>query len=57
MSAEDKMAAAADKAKGKAKETVGRMTDDERLEAEGKKDQAKGHLRDAAENVKDTFDK
>jgi uncharacterized protein YjbJ (UPF0337 family) len=57
MSAENKIKAAADKMTGAAKEAVGTMTDNDRLVAEGKADKAKGHLRDAAENVKDVFKK
>jgi len=57
MSAEDKMKAAADKVTGKAKEAAGHVTNDDKLVAEGKADQAKGHVRDAAENVKDAFKK
>jgi uncharacterized protein YjbJ (UPF0337 family) len=41
--------------KGKAKEAWGKVTDDERLEAEGKGDQAKADLKNAAEDVKDAF--
>ena len=55
MSAEDKLDAKADEVKGKIKETAGRATDDEELEAEGKGDQVKGNLKQAAENVKDAF--
>ena len=55
MSAEDKFDAAADKLGGKAKEAAGNVTGDEQLEAEGKADQIKGHLKDAVENVKDIF--
>jgi len=36
-------------------ENAGHATDDEQLEAEGKGDQAKGNLKQAAENVKDVF--
>ncbi|MTE23237.1 CsbD family protein [Microbacterium sp. ZXX196] len=53
MSNENKFEAAADKLKGKAKETWGRVTDDDELQAEGQADQAAGHTKDAAENVKD----
>lgn len=53
MSAGDKMDAAMDKAKGKIKEGVGKMTDNERLTAEGKVDQAKGDIKQAAEKGKD----
>ena len=41
--------------KGKAKEAAGKVTDDERLEAEGKMDQAKADMKNAAEDVKDAF--
>lgn len=43
--AEDKM--------GEAKEAVGKVTDDESLEAEGQKDQTKSNLKQAGEKVKD----
>ena len=36
MGAEDKIKAAAEKVAGKAKETVGKITDDDKLVAEGK---------------------
>jgi uncharacterized protein YjbJ (UPF0337 family) len=42
-----------DKAKGHVKETVGDLTDDERLEREGKLDQASGEVKGAAEDAKD----
>ncbi|MGW3819699.1 CsbD family protein [Streptomyces sp. NPDC005046] len=42
-----------DKAKGKAKEMVGKATGNERMEAEGKTDQAKGNAREAAEKARD----
>lgn len=57
MGADDKFDAKSDKATGKIKETAGDLTGDERLEAEGKGDQGKGHLKEAAENVKDIFRK
>jgi uncharacterized protein YjbJ (UPF0337 family) len=41
--------------KGKAKETIGRATDDEELEAQGRTDQAKSSLKDAGEKVKDAI--
>jgi uncharacterized protein YjbJ (UPF0337 family) len=41
-----------DKAKGKVKETTGAATGDRELEAEGKKDRAKGEVKEAVENVK-----
>lgn len=55
MSAEDKAKNAAQKATGKAKETVGHLTDDDKLVAEGKSDQAKAAVKKAAEDVKDVF--
>jgi uncharacterized protein YjbJ (UPF0337 family) len=42
-----------DKAKGTIKENVGDLTDDERLEREGKLDQASGDVKGAAEDAKD----
>lgn len=53
MSTGDKMDAAMDKAKGKVKEGVGKMTDNERLVAEGKVDHAKGEMKEAVEKGKD----
>ncbi|MEO7195885.1 MAG: CsbD family protein [Pseudonocardiaceae bacterium] len=57
----DKIENKADVLKGKAKEVVGHATDDPELEAEGKGDQAKGHVKQAGEKVKDAvkdvFDK
>jgi uncharacterized protein YjbJ (UPF0337 family) len=41
--------------KGKAKEAVGDVTDNERLEAEGQADQTKAHLKKAGDNVKEAF--
>ena len=53
MSASDKLSAGMDKAKGKAKEALGNVTGDEEKVAEGKADQAKGDLKNAAEKAKD----
>lgn len=39
--------------KGKVKEAAGRVTGDPVLEAEGKGDQVKGHVKQAGEQVKD----
>lgn len=55
MATDDKIDAKADELKGKAKEAVGRTTDDEELENEGAGDQAKGHMKQAVEKVKDVF--
>jgi uncharacterized protein YjbJ (UPF0337 family) len=57
MSAEDKVNNAAETAKGKAKEGIGKATGNESLEAEGHADQAKGDLKQAGEKVKDAFKK
>jgi len=37
------------------KEGVGKLTDNERLEAEGKTDQASANIKQAGEKVKDAF--
>ena len=55
MGLDDKLSNAAEDAKGKAKEAVGKGTDDEELERQGKTDQAKSDLKDAGEKVKDAF--
>lgn len=55
MGAEDKARNAAEKAKGKMKEAVGRTSRDRDLEAEGHVDQTKGDLKQAGEKAKDAF--
>lgn len=55
MGLDDKIKNAAQDVAGKAKEAVGKSTDDERLEAEGRSDQTKADLKKAGENVKDAF--
>lgn len=55
MGFDDKMKNSAQDAKGKVKETTGKATDNESLEAEGKGDQASASLKQAGENVKDVF--
>ncbi|HEY0119505.1 MAG TPA: CsbD family protein [Cellulomonas sp.] len=55
MSAEDKAKNAAQDATGKLKEAAGHVTDDDKLVAEGKTDQAKATVKKAAEDVKDIF--
>lgn len=55
MGADDKFQNAADKLSGKAKEAMGKVTDDEETEAEGKGEQSMADLKDAGENVKDAF--
>ncbi|RFA08190.1 general stress protein CsbD [Subtercola boreus] len=57
MSAADKIKAAAENVAGKAKEAVGNVTDNDKLVAEGKADQAKGQTRDKVEDIKDVFKK
>jgi uncharacterized protein YjbJ (UPF0337 family) len=53
----DKFKHAAEKAAGKGKEKTGEATGDESLKAEGKTDQTKANLKQAAEKVKDAFKK
>jgi len=55
MSALDKAKNKAEELVGKGKESAGKATGDEQLEAEGHTDQAKGNLKDAGEKIKDTF--
>ncbi len=55
MGFDDKIKNAAEDIKGKVKEATGKATDDEKLEAEGKGDQAKSDLKQAGENIKDAF--
>ncbi|MFC9588964.1 CsbD family protein [Streptomyces sp. NPDC056944] len=46
------MSDAMDKAKGRLKEIAGKITGHERLEAEGRTDQAKAKLREKAKSVR-----
>ena len=55
MGADDKIKNAAEDLAGKAKEGLGKATDNERLEAEGNADQSKANLKKAGEDVKDAF--
>ncbi|WP_314648836.1 CsbD family protein [uncultured Microbacterium sp.] len=55
MGLDDKIKNAAEDIAGKAKEATGKVTGNERLEAEGKADQAKSDVKQAGENVKDAF--
>ncbi len=48
------MTGTTDKAKGKVKEAAGKVTGDKRTEAEGKADQIKGDVKDAAHDVKES---
>ncbi|MEZ5092589.1 CsbD family protein [Nocardioides sp.] len=62
MGMDDKIRHEAEELGGKAKETTGRVTGNEELEAEGRADQAEANVKsagdkvkDAAEDVKDAF--
>ena len=55
MGTDDKLRNQSEDLKGKAKETIGRATDDEELEAQGRTDQAKADLKNAGEKVKDAI--
>ncbi|MCO7237865.1 CsbD family protein [Aeromicrobium sp. CnD17-E] len=57
MSFIDKAKNTAEKVAGEVKEAVGKATDDKDLQAEGKKDQTKGSLKNTGEDVKDAFTK
>lgn len=59
----DKTEGKMDKAKGQVKEGVGGLTGDDEMQREGKRDQvgggvekAKGHAKDAIDDVKDAID-
>lgn len=47
------MSSAMDKARGKLKEVAGKITGNERLEAEGKTDQVKTKIRETAKSVRE----
>ena len=51
----DKAKNAAQKMMGQGKETVGQQTNNPNMEAEGKKDQVAGDLKNAGEKAKDAF--
>ena len=55
MATDDKIENKSEELTGKVKEGVGKATDDERLEAEGKADQTSSKLKQAGENIKDAF--
>jgi len=55
MGVDDRIENAAEDLGGKAKEAHGKMTGDDQEVAEGKADQAKADLKNAAEDVKDAF--
>ncbi|HUR15455.1 MAG TPA: CsbD family protein [Mycobacteriales bacterium] len=55
MGATDKLSNKVEELKGQAKQHAGEATDNEQLQAEGKRDEAKGDLKQAGEKVKDVF--
>ena len=55
MSRDDKVDNKTQELKGKVKEAAGHTVGNERLEAEGKKDQTAGSLKNAGEKIKDAF--
>ena len=55
MAFDDKVDNKAEEVGGKVKEGVGKATDDERLEAEGKADQRASNIKQAGEKIKDIF--
>ncbi len=55
MGLDDKIDNKAQEVSGHVKEGVGKATDDQSLQAEGKKDQAAGGVKQAVEKVKDAF--
>jgi uncharacterized protein YjbJ (UPF0337 family) len=57
MGAVDKSRNAAQRAKGKIKETAGKATGNERLRRQGKADQVKGKIKQVGEKVKDALRK
>ncbi|MGD0287667.1 MAG: CsbD family protein [Acidimicrobiales bacterium] len=57
MTTTDKAKNTAQQAKGKLKETVGKVSGNDKLQAEGKADQVKGNVKQAGEKLKDAFKK
>jgi uncharacterized protein YjbJ (UPF0337 family) len=57
MTTTDKVKNNAQRAKGRVKETTGKVTGNDSLEAKGKSDRMKGNLKQAGEKVKDAFKK
>ncbi|MEV6694437.1 CsbD family protein [Micromonospora sp. NPDC051196] len=55
MGVEDKFNNSTENTTGKVKEGVGRATDNERLEAEGRADQTRANIKQAGEKIKDAF--
>jgi uncharacterized protein YjbJ (UPF0337 family) len=55
MGDKDKLENFAEDKGGKAKEALGKASDDKDMEAEGKGDQVKANLKQAGEKIKDAF--
>ncbi len=55
MSITKKIAHKAEAVKGGAKKALGRLTGNQRLQAEGRGDQAKGDIKQAGAKIKDAF--
>ncbi|WP_166987300.1 CsbD family protein [Canibacter zhoujuaniae] len=55
MGLDDKIKNAAENVGGKIKEAVGKVTDNEQLEAEGQVDQGSAKVKQKVEDVKDVF--
>ncbi|WP_375485070.1 CsbD family protein [uncultured Mycobacterium sp.] len=55
MTANDKARNKLQRVRGKAKETIGRITGDRNLENQGIGDRVESNLKDAGEKVKDAF--
>ncbi|MEU8248358.1 CsbD family protein [Nonomuraea sp. NPDC048916] len=53
MGTEDKFSNKAEELKGRAKENIGDITDDEELQAEGRAERTQGNVKQAGEKVKD----
>jgi uncharacterized protein YjbJ (UPF0337 family) len=51
----DRIKGSAEQAKGKIKETFGKVTGDSKTEAEGKAEQAKGKVQNTVGGIKDKF--
>jgi uncharacterized protein YjbJ (UPF0337 family) len=51
----DRIEGAAEQAKGKVKEVVGKVTGDSKLEGEGKADQIAGKIQNTIGGIKDTL--
>jgi uncharacterized protein YjbJ (UPF0337 family) len=55
MSGTDKLTNKIEEVSGKGKQAVGDATDNRDLQAEGKKEETKGNLKQAGEKIKDAF--